>query len=84
MQTIEIEAFLISVCECVLNVQFEQYEQDKYKDLTFHELGFDSMDTVEIVVSVEEKFKIQIDPEILFKNQTIKSLSKYIEEEVSG
>ncbi len=46
---------------------------------TFEELGFDSLTTVEIVMTAEERFGVSIDDEHLFTLRTIGEIVAYIE-----
>lgn len=47
------------------------------------DLGADSLDTVELVMALEEEFGIEISDEDAEKIQTVGDVSKYIDEHVS-
>ena len=54
------------------------------KDARFIEdLGADSLDTVELVMALEEKFEMEISDEDAEKLTTVKSAIKYIEEKLN-
>ncbi len=47
------------------------------------DLGADSLDTVELVMALEEKFEMEISDEEAEKLTTVKSAIKYIEEKLN-
>ncbi len=49
------------------------------KEATFHELGFDSLDKVELVMEIEIVFHITIPDEVEEKLETVNDLIKYVE-----
>jgi len=48
----------------------------------FSELGLDSLDTVEMIMALEEKFNIQIPDEDAQKTKTVEDVVKAIEERI--
>ncbi|MFC1809052.1 acyl carrier protein [Candidatus Omnitrophota bacterium] len=48
------------------------------------DLGADSLDTVELVMALEEEFGVEIPDEDAEKIQTVGDASKYIEEKVNA
>ncbi len=47
------------------------------------DLGADSLDTIDIVMSVEDMFSIEVPDEIIEKMSTVADIVNYIEEKVS-
>lgn len=45
----------------------------------YNELGFDSLDIVEVVITLEETFKIEIDDEAAMDAQTVPALVEIVE-----
>ncbi|NIL96942.1 MAG: acyl carrier protein [Planctomycetales bacterium] len=74
---------MASVEERVINIVAEQLGADKDKitaDTHFvNDLGADSLDTVELVMELEEEFDINIPDESAEKIQTIGEAVKHIE-----
>lgn len=52
---------------------------DFNESVTFAELGTDSLDMVEIIMELEDKFEIQIDDEELSKIKNLGELTELIE-----
>ena len=48
-------------------------------DSTFEDLGLDSLDTVEIVMSLEDEFGIEVPDEDAEKFQTVSDIVSYVE-----
>jgi len=57
-------------------------ESDVTDDVTFTDLGADSLDTVELVMEFEKEFNIAIPDDIAEKISTVKDAIKYIEDNV--
>ncbi len=76
-----------SIREKVIDIICEKLEQDKSKvtDEThfINDLGADSLDTVELVMELEDAFGINIPDEDAEKIQTVGEAVKYIEEHLS-
>ncbi|AXY25412.1 acyl carrier protein [Suicoccus acidiformans] len=49
-------------------------------EMTFDDLGADSLDVVELVMEIEDKYNIQFDDEKIEELQTIGDAVSYIEE----
>ncbi|NIP85849.1 MAG: acyl carrier protein [Planctomycetales bacterium] len=79
---------MASVQERVIDIVAEQLGADKEKitaDTHFvNDLGADSLDTVELVMELEEEFDINIPDEAAEKIQTIGEAVKHIEESIKG
>ena len=75
---------MASVLERVIDIVAEQLGADKEKisaDTHFvNDLGADSLDTVELVMELEEEFDINIPDDAAEKIQTIGEAVKHIEE----
>ena len=75
---------MASVKERVIDIVAEQLGQDKDKitiDTSFvNDLGADSLDTVELVMELEEEFDINIPDDSAEKIQTVGQAIKFIEE----
>ena len=74
---------MASVQERVIDIVAEQLGVDKEKvtpDTSFvNDLGADSLDTVELVMELEEEFDITIPDDAAEKIQTVGQAVKYIE-----
>jgi acyl carrier protein len=73
-----------SVAERVIDIVAEQLGVDKEKitaETSFvNDLGADSLDTVELVMELEEEFDINIPDDAAEKIQTVGQAIKFIEE----
>lgn len=73
-----------SVLERVIDIVAEQLGVDKEKitaETSFvNDLGADSLDTVELVMELEEEFDINIPDDAAEKIQTVGEAVKYIQE----
>lgn len=60
--------------------EFEQVDNDKVTPTAhfIHDLGFDSLDTVEIVIGLEEDFMITIPDEVADKMESVDAAVNYI------
>lgn len=74
---------MASVEERVINIVAEQLGVDKDKitrDSNFvNDLGADSLDTVELVMELEEEFDINIEDDVAEKIQTVGEAVQHIE-----
>ena len=77
----------MSVDEKVKDIISEQLgvkkEEIKPESSFIDDLGADSLDTVEVVMALEEEFGIEIPDEDAEKITTVGDATKYIEEKVS-
>ena len=49
---------------------------------TFAQIGFDEFDMIELVMSIEDKYMIEVPDEVLEKTVTIGDLLNYLEEKL--
>ena len=79
---------MASVEERVIDIVAEQLGADKEKISAathfVNDLGADSLDTVELVMELEEEFDINIPDDAAEKIQTIGEAVKHIEENTKG
>ncbi|MBS3990084.1 MAG: acyl carrier protein [Dethiobacter sp.] len=57
-------------------------EGEMTKDTSFEELNADSLDIVELVMAIEEEFKLEISDEEVEKIKTVGDVVRYIEAHV--
>lgn len=57
-------------------------ESEMTKDTSFEELNADSLDIVELVMAIEEEFKLEISDEEVEKIKTVGDVVRYIEAHV--
>jgi len=62
-----------------LGVKFEEVTQEAS---FVNDLGADSLDTVELIMGLEEEFEIEIPDEDAEKIKTVGDIIKYIEEKI--
>jgi len=62
-----------------LGVKFEEVTQEAS---FVNDLGADSLDTVELIMALEEEFEIEIPDEDAEKIKTVGDIIKYIEEKI--
>ena len=78
----------MAVAERVIDIVAEQLGVDKEKvkpETSFvNDLGADSLDTVELVMELEEEFDINIPDDAAEKIQTVGQAAEYIEKEVAS
>jgi acyl carrier protein len=88
MSTKQEDHQVASVMERVTDIVAEQLGVDKEKinaDTSFvNDLGADSLDTVELVMELEEEFDINIPDDAAEKIQTVGQAVEYIEEHSSS
>ena len=74
----------MSVFEKLQAIIAEQLEIDvdeiTYASKIIDDLGADSLDIVELVMSVEDEFGIEVPDEVLENMSTVEDMVKYIEE----
>ena len=77
---------MASVEERVINIVSEQLgvskDQIKHETSFVNDLGADSLDTVELVMELEEEFDIQIPDEVAEKIQTVGQAIEHIQKAV--
>lgn len=66
--------------EEILRVISEAVEQEVTEDSKIADLGLDSLDTVEMMLEIEEKFNITIPDNDFEKFVTVGDIVKYLEE----
>ncbi len=64
----------------IICTEFEIEEDDVNLSTTFEDLGVDSLDLVDLVMTVEDEFSLELPDEELEKMKTVADLVKYIEE----
>ena len=52
------------------------------ESLLVDDLGADSLDAIDIVMSVEDTFKVEVPDEIIEKNETVGDIVNYIEDHI--
>ena len=76
-----------SVSERIIHVfsEFKKTEPENIKmDTTFEELGFDSLDGLNLIFELEEEFDINIPDDAAEKIQTVGQAIDYIEKSHNG
>lgn len=73
------------VFEKIKNILAEQFDVEEKANLTMEtdiadDLGADSLDVVEVLMSIEDEFQVEIPDEEIENIKTIGDLVKYIEE----
>lgn len=74
------------VLDKMKNILVEQLECDP-EDITMEsllvdDLGADSLDAIDIVMSVEDTFKVEVPDEIIEKIETVGDIVNYIEDHI--
>lgn len=77
----DIKNTILEVLKGKLNKDFTK---DDYNKKLVEELGLDSLDTVELVMELEEKFDIQISDEDAKSLQTINHILDYVEQKMAN
>ena len=77
---------MIAYKTCINNSLVEQLECDP-EDITMEsllvdDLGADSLDAIDIVMSVEDTFKVEVPDEIIEKIETVGDIVNYIEDHI--
>lgn len=67
----------------ILSEQFDVLEDDIVPETELQEdLGADSLDVVDLLMSIEDEFEIEIPDEDIEDIQTVEALVSYIEEKI--
>ncbi|MBS3886113.1 MAG: acyl carrier protein [Dethiobacter sp.] len=66
----------------LISEQLGAEEGEMTKDTSFEELNADSLDIVELVMAIEEEFKLEISDEEVEKIKTVGDVVRYIETHV--
>ena len=74
------------VLDKMKDILVEQLECDP-EDITMEsllvdDLGADSLDAIDIVMSVEDTFKVEVPDEIIEKSETVGDIVNYIEDHI--
>lgn len=74
------------VFEKVRDILCEQLEQNAdtvtMESLVMEDLGADSLDVVDIVMSIEDEFEIEVPDEVIENVKTVGDIVKFIEENI--
>ena len=74
------------VFEKVRDILCEQLEQNAdtvtMESLVMEDLGADSLDVVDIVMSIEDEFEIEVPDEVIENVKTVGDIIKFVEENV--
>lgn len=74
------------VFEKVRNILCEQLEQNAdtvtMESLVMEDLGADSLDVVDIVMSIEDEFEIEVPDEVIENVKTVGDIVKFVEENI--
>ena len=65
------------ICEVIAN-ELHISPSEIIDDVSFHDLGLDSVNSIFLISEIENKLSIDIDPMSVYDNPTIKSFSKYL------
>jgi len=66
----------------IISDQFDVEEDTITIDTTIDELGADSLDVVELVIAIEERFNIDVEDEIVEEICNVGDIVSYIEKKV--
>lgn len=74
------------VFEKVRDILCEQLEQNEdavtMESLVMEDLGADSLDVVDIVMSIEDEFEIEVPDEVIENVKTVGDIVKFVEENI--
>lgn len=62
-----------------LSEEFEFDTEGIEKNTTFEEINFDEFDLIELVMSVEDKYEIEVPDEALSEFKTVGDFAEYLE-----
>lgn len=65
------------ICE-----EFEVNEEEITPETVFWEIGMDSLDMVDLVMSIEDEFRIEVTDEALESFRIVADVVKYLESEI--
>lgn len=80
MQQVSDKENILNVVREMIVDRFGVQEEKVNEEMTFEDLGADSLDVVELVMELEDHFNIQFDDEKIEELNTIGDSVKYIEE----
>lgn len=66
------------VIEMILRFSEKSKEEIREEDDLYNDLGYDSLDTVELTMDIEKEFGVQIDEEYIDKWMTVKDVLETI------
>ena len=74
------------VFEKIRDILCEQLEQNAdavtMESLVMEDLGADSLDVVDIVMSIEDEFEIEVPDEVIENDKTVGDIVKFVEESI--
>ncbi len=74
------------VFEKIRDILCEQLEQNAdavtMESLVMEDLGADSLDVVDIVMSIEDEFEIEVPDEVIENVKTVGDIVKFVEENI--
>ena len=74
------------VFEKIRDILCEQLEQNAdavtMESLVMEDLGADSLDVVDIVMSIEDEFEIEVPDEVIENVKTVRDIVKFVEENI--
>lgn len=74
------------VFEKIRDILCEQLEQNAdavtMESLVMEDLGADSLDVVDIVMSIEDEFEIEVPDEVIENVKTVGDIVKFVEESI--
>ena len=65
------------ICE-----EFEVNEEEVTPETVFWEIGMDSLDMVDLVMSIEDEFRVEVTDEALESFRIVSDVVKYLESEI--
>ncbi len=82
MDTKDIKNFELEVKKIIAERMGLNMDQIKSESHFLNDLGMDSLDAVELIMSLEEKLGVSIPDEMMDKLQTVGDVVNYIKEEI--
>lgn len=71
---------IFSILKEILDDDFSKIKESTSFD---KDLKFDSLDSIELIIQIEDEFKIELDDEEIEKVETIKDLINYVQLKVN-